>query len=473
MAGKNITIAGATFNGVPSIDVPVSGGGTASYVEVSDTTAAAADVASGKYFYTAAGVKTEGTASGGGATLITKTIDTNGTYNASSDNADGYSQVTVNVSGGGGSVEPKDVNFIDYDGTVLYSYTAQEAAALDALPANPSHTGLTAQGWNYTLAQMKTEVTAQGKCTVGQMYTTADGKTRLYCHFEQGRLAPYLGICPNGTVIVDWGDNTATDTLTGTSLTAAKTVQHSYAAPGDYVITLTVTTSIGKFAFYGGSNTSYILRKDTNTSAHVNKAYTNALKRVELGSGATIGTYAFRYCTALESITIPTSVDSLGTYAFSYCTSLKCVVLPNSVARLSANMFYYNYGFARCSIPSTVTRIDGDSFHYCYPLVNIVIPSSVTLIGSSAFSICYALASITIPESVTSIGNGAFDSNYGLAEIHFKRSTPPTVSGSNAWANIPTDCVIYVPYSADHSVLEAYKAASNYPSPSSYTYVEE
>lgn len=39
----------------------------------------------------------------GSATLTTKTITQNGTYNASSDNADGYSSVTVNVSGGGGS----------------------------------------------------------------------------------------------------------------------------------------------------------------------------------------------------------------------------------------------------------------------------------------------------------------------------------------------------------------------------------
>lgn len=36
-------------------------------------------------------------------TLTTKNITQNGTYNASSDNADGYSSVTVNVSGGGGS----------------------------------------------------------------------------------------------------------------------------------------------------------------------------------------------------------------------------------------------------------------------------------------------------------------------------------------------------------------------------------
>ncbi|MBP5475032.1 MAG: hypothetical protein J6X83_02070, partial [Methanomicrobium sp.] len=37
--------------------------------DISDTTAVAADVASGKYFYTAAGIKTEGTASGGGGGL--------------------------------------------------------------------------------------------------------------------------------------------------------------------------------------------------------------------------------------------------------------------------------------------------------------------------------------------------------------------------------------------------------------------
>ena len=38
--------------------------------------------------------------SGGSAVLVTKTITGNGTYNASDDNADGYSQVTVDVEGG-------------------------------------------------------------------------------------------------------------------------------------------------------------------------------------------------------------------------------------------------------------------------------------------------------------------------------------------------------------------------------------
>ena len=101
---QDIVIAGATFNAVPSIVVPTSGNGTAVFVDPSPTTATDSDVASGKVYFKADGTQSTGTASGGSATLITKSITANGTYNASSDNADGYSQVTVNVSGGASNV---------------------------------------------------------------------------------------------------------------------------------------------------------------------------------------------------------------------------------------------------------------------------------------------------------------------------------------------------------------------------------
>lgn len=63
---QNITLWGASYTGVPGITLPKTGGGLAVFTDVTDTTAAAADVAQGKYFYTAAGVRTQGTASGGG-----------------------------------------------------------------------------------------------------------------------------------------------------------------------------------------------------------------------------------------------------------------------------------------------------------------------------------------------------------------------------------------------------------------------
>lgn len=63
---QNITLLGASYSEVPSVLLPKTGGGTASFTDVTDTTAEAADVASGKYFYSSAGVRTQGTASGGG-----------------------------------------------------------------------------------------------------------------------------------------------------------------------------------------------------------------------------------------------------------------------------------------------------------------------------------------------------------------------------------------------------------------------
>ena len=88
---QDIQIAGATFNAVPSIVVPVAGGGSATFVDPSPTTAGAADVASGKLFFDALGVLTQGTASGGGGSgLVYET----GEYKPSSDVA----QPTINFA---------------------------------------------------------------------------------------------------------------------------------------------------------------------------------------------------------------------------------------------------------------------------------------------------------------------------------------------------------------------------------------
>ena len=57
---QNITLLGASYSDVPAVKLPKTGGGDATFTDVSDTTATASDVVSGKYFYTNAGIKTQG-----------------------------------------------------------------------------------------------------------------------------------------------------------------------------------------------------------------------------------------------------------------------------------------------------------------------------------------------------------------------------------------------------------------------------
>ena len=86
---------GAVYPDVPAVTLPIDGGGTAKFTDVSDTTASASDVAQGKYFYTSSGVYTQGTASGGGGASNVVT----GTFKGTTTGA--AMDVTLNYSGTG------------------------------------------------------------------------------------------------------------------------------------------------------------------------------------------------------------------------------------------------------------------------------------------------------------------------------------------------------------------------------------
>lgn len=56
---QNVVINGVTYENVPEVDIPVSGGGTAKFMDTSDANAAAADIRTGKSGYVN-GVKVAG-----------------------------------------------------------------------------------------------------------------------------------------------------------------------------------------------------------------------------------------------------------------------------------------------------------------------------------------------------------------------------------------------------------------------------
>lgn len=456
-------------------------------------------------------------------TAVANAIRSKGGTSAPLTFPNGFVSAIQDIETGGSTVsavQQKDVNFIDYDGTILYSYSAAQALNLSELPENPIHTGLTSQGWNWSLADMKAQVTALGKCDIGQIYITDDGKTRIYIHLEEERKSPMLGICPNGTVDIDWGDGSEHDTLTGTSLTAIKhTNNHNYSHGGDYIIKLTVT---GTAAIYGSSSTNNncrLLHQNIDADTR-NRYYINSIVKVEIGNNIELYNYAFYTCYALKSITIPNNTTNIYSYSFASCLALKYVTIPNNANTLISEYCFSNcYALKKIILSNNILTIGNSAFNSCYNLQDILIPKNVQSIGASTFQYCYSFQNIIIPDSVTNIGNYAFNTcsnvknliisknittiNKGtfasisscakiiipenvanikaeaffsctsVAEIHILSTTPPQLASTNAFNNIYSDCIFYVPYSEDHSILEAYKAATNWSTYASYMVQED
>ena len=105
-------------------------------------------------------------------------------------------------------VPESDINFWDYDGTLLYSWTLAELATKTELPPLPSHDGLVCQGWNWTIADIKD---AGRELDIGALYITDNGKTRIYVDVDTETwddfVLNYWQSTRNATT-VDWGDGT-------------------------------------------------------------------------------------------------------------------------------------------------------------------------------------------------------------------------------------------------------------------------
>ena len=147
------------------------------------------------------------------------------------------------------------------------------------------------------------------------------------------------------------------------------------------------------------------------------------------------------------------------------CYSLTSISIPDNVTSIGSNAFYNCYSLTSITVPDSVSSIGSNAFQNCSSLASITIPDGVTSIGSNMFSYCYSLASITIPDTVTNIGNYAFRNCYGVCYYDFtNHSAVPTLSNTNAFSGISSDCEIRVPA----ALYDEWIAATNWSTYASY-----
>ena len=111
-----------------------------------------------------------------------------------------------------------------------------------------------------------------------------------------------------------------------------------------------------------------------------------------------IGSSAFKACSGLTSVSIPSSVTSIGSGAFNSCSGLTSVTIPNSVTSIGSDAFWNCSGLTSVTIPNSVTSIDKGTFYGCSGLTSVNIPNSVTSIGIGAFRGCSGITSVNISD---------------------------------------------------------------------------
>lgn len=406
------------------------------------------------------------------------------------------------ISGGGEEADFKDVNLYDYDGTRLYSYTAEEFLALEALPPNPSHDLLSADGWNWDLLTAQTYVRKYRYCEIGQNYHPTDNSTLVRLTIGEGDV---LDVTLNVQGEVDWGDGSEKATYAN-----ATNVTHTYPASGSYVVHIHNTSGTWNF---DAPTASKVYVTEVNFASNTTLLETNKmqtyvnLEKVSFARNSIIRVRVnvLNGCSALKAIIFPYGFTTFDAGPVRNLETAKCIIYPPTVQ----GKLYLTVSEKQrqCTIPEGVTTVDGNGNrgtpsmeHIVYPdsattltnhtfngvraLKTVHFPQSITsetVASNQSWASCNSLEELTIPEGVLTMQNfsdlyrckkitmpstlTSFDgcSNVrNLREFHIKATTPPTKASPLSLNNIYEHCKIYVPYSEDHSILEAYQTATNW-----------
>lgn len=406
-------------------------------------------------------------------------------------NPQDFSSEIASIQSGVEPKEMKDVNFYDYDGTILHSYSWDEALQLTEMPPLPSHDGLICQGWNWTLEEMQAN---EGMCDVGAMYITDDGRTRLYIDVEDDETEDDLSIdlyfsnTNTPTIKIYWGDKTEEtyEVTTNTFYT------HKYSSKGKYVIEIKVLnnslyigqTNIGLC----GSNyiksrkvqkielgNNIVLTKpkclqhllnlyaitipiDVVIGTHANCFVYSQLRHISFPPNMTDNVGGFEGCVQLATISF--SPNMKRTVGLTGPFALKRMVFSKGTLLNIGQILAMNNYSVRLIYNITMQDYTHHSFATCRNLTSLPpIEGTPTTIRDSFCANCWSLQKFECANSVTSIAQNAFSNCYSMRYYDFtKLSAVPTLANANAFTGIPANCEIRVPM----ALVDEWKAATNW-----------
>ena len=223
----------------------------------------------------------------------------------------------------------------------------------------------------------------------------------------------------------------------------------------EHLILPKTLTTIGKEMFYRSKLKSVVIPASVETIeagafmgcsslATVTFEKGSQLKTIGGGYSSYYPNYygAFLDCTALTSIEIPASVETIEAAAFMRCSKLATVTFEkgSQLKTIGGDYSSYYYGvFSDCTalksieIPASVETIEAAAFKGCSSLATVTFEkgSQLKTIGGGyyyhyyygVFSDCTALKSIEIPASVETIEATAFSLCSSLATVTFEKGS--------------------------------------------------
>ena len=235
-------------------------------------------------------------------------------------------------------------------------------------------------------------------------------------------------------------------------------------------------------AFYKSTNVENLILPNTLITIGEEMFYQSKLKTVVIPANATtIGNSAFEQCASLISIDIPANVETIGTAVFWGCSSLTTVTFEkgSQLKTIGGGSSSYYGAFSYCTaltsieIPASVETIGASAFKGCSSLATVTFEngSQLKTIGggsysSGAFSDCTALTSIEIPASVETIEAAAFKGCSSLATVTFENGSQlKTIGGGSSYYGAFSDCTaltsIEIPASVETIKASAFKGCSS------------